>query len=553
MMTNEETKGTEGTEGTPGTAAMNRVPCPECRRAMRLWALDARRATTEGIREVCLTAAIGFRDGPCFHEQFSRPGPIGPAASTHTPTEGLPSSGTTQSERSLARAVNGLCASGEPAFIDGKWQMADGTRVRNVEWTRRPACGAVSLAPAECRGSALRTHPTDGGSAPHFAPGCIEDSSDPLEQGQIAAPDGQRNTRIAADSLPASGIHFTNHVPLETWTSAATADLAGLAVDADGADRKAALNSRSVVGSFPGPEVDPDGGTSGMGRVESGVVAPREIPGRAPCLAGAALPHESEPGPARALREGKWRVAEGNGASEADWMEANARAQLCDRFLARRAEGVSLRQAARELGRSAATFSGDDSLLARYQRGGVAALLPERRECGRKATFEVPEWFVPAARFFWLLTNRTWNSGSVPEAIRRTISLPHLPVGWQAPTERRLLRALGLEAVPECSIELRERILARQASGLELVPERLARQITAPEAVVIQRRHPKNADLNYLCAPGTMMRRQGEEGHHGKDGKDGKDGSYGSEGPRTMSWEKMNSPPRSSMVKVAPL
>lgn len=41
-------------------------PCPLCRRAMRLWALDARfRVTTDEMRKVCIRAAKGFRDECC--------------------------------------------------------------------------------------------------------------------------------------------------------------------------------------------------------------------------------------------------------------------------------------------------------------------------------------------------------------------------------------------------------------------------------------------------------------------------------------------------------
>jgi hypothetical protein len=260
-----------------------------------------------------------------------------------------------------------------------------------------------------------------------------------------------------------------------------------------------------VVGSFPPPQVEAAVADTSGDAEECSVVAPREIPGRAPCLSRADLPHEAElllGSPEESL----------TGVRSQDWDEANSRAQLCERFLALRANGLGVCRAARELGRSASMFSGSDSVLARYQRGGVAALLPERCACGRKPTFDLPEWFVPAARFFWLLTNRTWNSGSVPEAIRRTISLPYLPVGWDDSIKRRLCGALGIKGIvpPGCPEELRERILARQASGLELVPERVARQITAPEAVVIQHRHPKNAELHYFNAPGTMMWRRGD-------------------------------------------
>jgi hypothetical protein len=52
--------------------------CPECRRVMRLWALDARDPRTpEDLRYVCLRTAILFRDGDCYWHQLyaaARPG-----------------------------------------------------------------------------------------------------------------------------------------------------------------------------------------------------------------------------------------------------------------------------------------------------------------------------------------------------------------------------------------------------------------------------------------------------------------------------------------------
>jgi hypothetical protein len=349
--------------------------------------------------------------------------------------EGIPSNGTTQSGRS-PRAVNGICESGDPAFSPG-----------------RPSQSAIfPQALAESIGSASGGIPQPGGRELN--------SYNPTE-GNIAAPDGQRNTRIADGSSTASGIHFSSR-----------------------------------------PEVDPAAvGTSGVSGVGRGVVPPAEIPVESTRLAGA-LAHESvaTSRPPEVSTRPTDRVH-----TDADWAEANARAQLCERFIALRGDGYSVRHAALQLGRSVATFSGSDSLLERYQRGGVQAMLPDRRACGAKPTFTVPGWFVPAARFFWLLTNRTWNSGSIPEAIRRTISLPNTPVGWDDCTRRRLMRAVGLDELPECPGALRETILERQARGQDLVPERIARQITAPEAVVIQHRHPKNADLDYRCASGTMM------------------------------------------------
>jgi hypothetical protein len=50
------------------TAEMNINTCPQCRRSMRLWALDYRRVKTEELKHLCLRTAIFFRSGECFHQ-----------------------------------------------------------------------------------------------------------------------------------------------------------------------------------------------------------------------------------------------------------------------------------------------------------------------------------------------------------------------------------------------------------------------------------------------------------------------------------------------------
>ena len=117
-------------------------------------------------------------------------------------------------------------------------------------------------------------------------------------------------------------------------------------------------------------------------------------------------------------------------------------------------------------------------------------------------------WFIPAAEFFYPLANRNWNSGSTPEAIRRTISLPNLPTGWSAKNHRqfaRKLRDAGFNSVPECPKSLREQILARQKAGMAMVPESIRRQIICPGAIVRQRRNPTNAALDLLNAAGSLF------------------------------------------------
>ena len=170
--------------------------------------------------------------------------------------------------------------------------------------------------------------------------------------------------------------------------------------------------------------------------------------------------------------------------------------------------GMTLRGAAQQLGHSPSLFSGKDSMLARYVRGGVAALAPKRRE-GRPssltARIEWLGWFLPAARFFYAGTNRTFERGSVPEAVRRTIWLPVLPVGWQMDIRARFLKAIGLAEPPTCPLELREELLARERAGKTLVPDRVARQIALSAALVRQHRNPANAGLDYFSAAGSMF------------------------------------------------
>jgi hypothetical protein len=208
--------------------------------------------------------------------------------------------------------------------------------------------------------------------------------------------------------------------------------------------------------------------------------------------------------------------------TEQELREAQTKAAVCDAFLRLRREGYSLRMAATALGRPASFFAGTHSMLTRYQRGGVANLAPARSAVAAlykpdslSARIEALGWFLPAARFYYLLTNRTWKSGSVPEAVRRTISLPHTPFGWTQRDKDRLVKAIAKNqpahatqmdsiGLPSCPEDLREEILGREHNGLPLVTERIARQITVSAAVIRAYRHPTNFALEYLNAPGGM-------------------------------------------------
>jgi hypothetical protein len=117
-------------------------------------------------------------------------------------------------------------------------------------------------------------------------------------------------------------------------------------------------------------------------------------------------------------------------------------------------------------------------------------------------------WFLPAAEFFYLITNRTHDTGSTPEAIRRVISLPNLPAGWTETIKRRFLKKVGLKKIiPACPDDLRETILAREKAGQRLVPASIANAIRwkVPRHVIEAYRRPHEAALNSLQSPGTMM------------------------------------------------
>jgi hypothetical protein len=187
---------------------------------------------------------------------------------------------------------------------------------------------------------------------------------------------------------------------------------------------------------------------------------------------------------------------------------AEANAAICREFMAITADGTtSLRQAAKLLGKSPSFFSGENSFLERYKSGGMAALLPPPvRERSAANRFEVPPWFVPAAKFFYLISNLRRDGGSIPEAVRRVISLPNLPPGWTNELRARFLKAIGLDELPTFPIELREKILERERERKSLVPKRIARQIAVDRASVQWHRSPRAYALDNLCAPGSQRR-----------------------------------------------
>ena len=151
-----------------------------------------------------------------------------------------------------------------------------------------------------------------------------------------------------------------------------------------------------------------------------------------------------------------------------------------------------------------------DRRLERWQRGEPFDYRDTNGPVDSDLTKQIKAlpWFLPAAEYFYLITNRTKVSGSVPEAIRRVISLPNLPAGWSNTYKNRFLKKIGLKKiVPVCPGALREEILAREKAGQSLVPTSVSNSIKwkVPQGVIEQYRRPHETGLNYLQCPGTMM------------------------------------------------
>ena len=119
---------------------------------------------------------------------------------------------------------------------------------------------------------------------------------------------------------------------------------------------------------------------------------------------------------------------------------------------------------------------------AEYAVGGFDALIDRRRGHSgrRRRVMLVAANEVAAIRSAHLVTNRTADSGSVPEAIR--------------------IAARRGELRPEVAAEFEAR--HRDGRG---VPDALRRDVSIPAAVVRQHRGPTEAALDYLDTPGSLM------------------------------------------------
>ncbi|MGH7979542.1 MAG: hypothetical protein ACREE6_09210, partial [Limisphaerales bacterium] len=138
-------------------------------------------------------------------------------------------------------------------------------------------------------------------------------------------------------------------------------------------------------------------------------------------------------------------IGSGEGFKVDQLLKAEERAGILRQYQQLIASGISSRQASMQLKKSPSFFHGVNCPLERFKRDGLAGLVPAPREV--PAQFQVPDWFIPAGRFFYCCSNYRRHGGSVPEAVRRTIKLPSLPSGWTKGHEREFLRLLKLSKV----------------------------------------------------------------------------------------------------------
>jgi hypothetical protein len=182
--------------------------------------------------------------------------------------------------------------------------------------------------------------------------------------------------------------------------------------------------------------------------------------------------------------------------SRRQWDEAMRRLELVRAYRVQCGAGPdesleSTIAAGRRINRSAAAMRLRDAGIAesrtsldRFEREhaerGFAGLFDSRENAGRPPKFRLEPSEVEALRAARLVTNRTCEDGSTPEAVRIAIRNGRLR--------------------PEIAAGLGE----RDRAGLP-VPRTIHRAIVAPPAVTRCRRSPADAALQYLDAPGSLM------------------------------------------------
>lgn len=168
------------------------------------------------------------------------------------------------------------------------------------------------------------------------------------------------------------------------------------------------------------------------------------------------------------------------GTRKQDIEEATERARLCAEYL-QLLKHFSGNQAAKKLGKAASWFS---TMVPLYRSGGVAALLPRRRDCGTDESADaklVTEGDIARIKAIFLKTNRGKNKGSKNFAIKAYCK------------------------AADCSEAFKEMVNRRWRARRLLLPPSVMKRIWISESTVCQYRNPTMASLDYLSAPGSAM------------------------------------------------
>lgn len=164
--------------------------------------------------------------------------------------------------------------------------------------------------------------------------------------------------------------------------------------------------------------------------------------------------------------------------TEEDARTAAYRRRVIEAFAALRAGGVSITKAARKVGEPYLTIWRWSKA---YDAHGFDGLLPKHKNSGRPAKNKFSEAEAAQVKDLVLNTNRTRVSGSTPEALRAGLKR-----GIFSEETAALLRA-------------------RFESGVMVLPPVMREQVRVSEATTEAYRAPRNAWLNRIQSPGSLM------------------------------------------------
>jgi hypothetical protein len=171
-------------------------------------------------------------------------------------------------------------------------------------------------------------------------------------------------------------------------------------------------------------------------------------------------------------------------ATADDIAVASTRRAALEAFRALRAAGATNEAAAKQCGYPFQTIY---VWIRAHDAGGFDGLLPQHKRSGRRPAHRLNARETAEVKALVLATNRNFNSGSTPEAVRTAI-------------KRGLL-------APETADIIRARFSAGQAP----LTETMRQQVRVPGTTTEADRGPRNAWLKYVQSPGSLMITQDEE------------------------------------------